>query len=270
MLGDGISVTNKEQLTVSQLQITDSQTVAATIGPAEFTVRLSRDSLAVDITHMRHDYSAGPLQWLRVDHTIHSTATAELRQGQRFALHPGDGTHTVVVTKTAAADWVAIGLDTATLLLMTAGMAQGIYRTCKVGTAVETANTLTQTVELRNLTAMPEAEAAAESSSGATATLSAARGRAVAAKDFLKGVWQSYRATWFALIGTGTTFARLVMKVLEGIANRTSQNDLPNFNEFAAGVMAPVQWPNAQSEFNVTHVAFNGSFQIGGDPGFAD
>jgi hypothetical protein len=266
---DGRTITNTAPIEIAALEIAEGDTRVATIDSQRFAVRLESTALVIDITNMRHDYSSG-LQWLKVDHTIHSTATASLRAGQKFALEPGDGTHTIVVTKNTTAEWVEIGFISAMLLFTGLGVAQGAYRTWRVGTAATTANTLTQTAEMTAVAAAPEGAAATESAAGATTCLATIRGAATSAKTVLAAFWQNYRATWFALGTTVVGVASAIMNVLELVADQKSQSFLPDFNEFAAGVMAPVQWPSAQSQFTVTAVAFSGGFQAAGNPGFAD
>ena len=267
---DGLSIANTASVRIAQLEVAEGQTREATLATGQFTVRMDDTRLVIDFTNLHHDYRHGVLGWLKVDHTIHSTASAALRQGQKFALDPGDGTHTIVVTKNTTAEWVEIGLIGATLLLMTSGLAVGGYRAWNAGAAAETANAFTQTGELVELGTLPEAPAATEAAQGASGCLAAIGGAAVRTKNFLSSMWQSYRATWMAAASTATGGMESMMKMLELIAKEDSQKYLPDFNLFAAGVMTPVQWPNAQSEFDVKAVAFRQSFQVAGDPGFAD
>lgn len=267
---DGVTITNTAEIRIAQLEVEAGQTREAIIPQAGFAVRLEDTRLAIDFTNMRHDYKHGLLSWLKVDHTIRSTATATLREGQKFALDPSDGTHTIVVTKNTTAEWVEIGMISATLLLISSGMAMGAYRTYVTGGAVATGNAFTQTAELTDVAAVPDDLATAEAAQGATGCLATLGGGLTRSKSLLSAFWQNYRATWFAFASTGTGGATSIMKVLELIANQKSERFLPGFNEFSAGVMAPVQWPNAQSEFEVKTVAFSRSLQAAGDPGFAD
>jgi hypothetical protein len=268
-LADG-SITNNAPISIAELEIEEGQTREATIPARDFTVRISDSRLEIDFTNMKHDYRHGLLGWLKVNHTIRSTAKAALRDGQKFALEPSDGTHTIVVTKNTTAEWVEIVVIGTTLLLITSGLAVGAYRTWTAQAATQTANAFTQTGELVDIAAVPAPEAAQEAAAGAQGCMSAVGGGLVRVKDALSAFWQNYRATWMAAASTATGGTAAIMKILEAIANKDSQKFLPDFKVFSAGVMAPVQWPNTQSEFEVETVAFNRSFQVSGDPGFAD
>ena len=264
---DGATITNNEEITIHDLEVAEGQTREARIAARNFVVSLVATELAIDITDMKHDYRAG-LNWLKVSHTIRTTAAAALREGQKFALEPGDGTHTVVVTKDTTAEWIEIGLITATLLLMTTAMAKGAYRTV-TGPVVTGGNTATQTMGVVATGSTPGNVAAQAAAGGASTALGTAAGGTTPAQSVLSAFWQNYRATAMAGMATGISGVVLVLKVLELIAKIDSQHFLPDFNEFAAHVMAPVQWP-AASQFEVKAVAFSGSFQAAGDPGFAD
>ena len=83
--------------------------------------------------------------------------------------------------------------------------------------------------------------------------------------SWIVGSFQSWRGRLiWAMSATLTT-----EQILAEIADEKAGDKLPKYDEFAASVMAPVQWPDAQ-DFEVTAVQFNGSFQTFGDPKFAE
>ncbi|HEU4430020.1 MAG TPA: TULIP family P47-like protein [Myxococcota bacterium] len=265
----GASLTNTRRICVPQLEIEPNNVREATIDSGDYVVRFEDTQLAIDITSMRHGYRAG-LNFLRVAHTIRTTATATLVGDQKFALSPGDGRQSIVVTKDPVAEWVEIGVVGATLLLVVGGLAVGAYRTWRAGQAVVEANQMIQSGELAANAALPVGEAAIDEAAGAQAALGVCMGRVAGAGSFLRGTWSAYRATAAAGLSTAGAAVISILKMLEFAANVDSQHFLPDFDEFAAAAMAPVQWPQAQSEFTVRAVAFNGSLQAAGDPGFAD
>ena len=267
-LPDG-SITNNKMISIAQLEIEEGQTREAFIPARQFSVRISDKLLEINFVNMHHDYQHA-LSWLKVNHTIVSTATAKLLDGQKFSLEPGEGTHSIFVTKDPTAEWIEIGIIATTLLFMGAGMIKGAARTWRAGVPVAEGNVLAADGTYIVNGPLTRAEATRDALRGATGCMAVFRRGALKVSDALSAFWQNYRATWMAGVSTATGGTAAIMKIIELIADKDSQDMLPNFNEFSAGVMAPIQWPDAQSEFEVQDIAFNRSFQVSGDPGFAD
>ena len=101
-------------------------------------------------------------------------------------------------------------------------------------------------------------------------------GRQRQCRVFAGGIWFASRGVVCdhslpaSLLAFHTGVALGIMQILEKLADEHFQSSMPKFQEFVAGMMTPVAWPAQESGFTVEEVFFNGSFQIGGDPGFAN
>ena len=237
----------------------------ADLGKGNLLVRLQTTCLETQFIDLHHRLNHF-MSWLHVYHNINTRSTARLTDGV-FDLSPAGGEHHAVVNKDKTAEWVEIGVLAVTLVAMTgwaAARGLGVWAN-RIESTTATAATVAAeaTVDV-----VPTTEQSALiTAEGATVALSGVRGGVVQAGEFLEGWQVANRASVLVKVGSaGIGLEELLQK----LSDVEFQKSMPKFEEFAAGMMTPVRWPAAESQFAVETVGFNGSFQIAGNPGFAD
>ncbi|HEU4430019.1 MAG TPA: TULIP family P47-like protein [Myxococcota bacterium] len=260
------TITNLADIQIDKFQVEEKgESYVADLGKGNLRVRLHEAYLETQMLGLHHPLNHF-LSWLHVHHTITTRSTARLTD-QIFDLLPGGGMHQAVVTKDKTAEWVEIGVLSAMLVGMTAwAAARGIGRAAQ---SVQSAGETTAVIVSEAVvdTAPTAEQAALITREGAAVALTGLRGGVVQANQFLEG-WQV--ANRAALLAKVTGIGLGVAQILEKCSDVHFQKSLPKFAEFAASMMAPVKWPGQQAEYVVDQIAFNGSFQVAGSPGFAD
>lgn len=285
--GSGTSIRNTDDVYIRELEVHTGKQ-RAEVKAGNFAVHLRDDCLEVEFVDMHHPFS-GFLSWVDTFHTIRSQAVPRLRvvdaedkdkktfKKTLFDLEPSTASnavhsHDVIAVKSAATQWVQIGLLGTTLLFTIVGLARA-YQLFKAGDAAIKVSGATMnaanTARAASALPLPAGQTAEAAAAGANAALTAMTG-AIEARWAVTAIWQIYRTTALATIGTVLGIAGGTISLLEAIANRDAQNMLPDFKEFTSRVMSPVRWPTEESEFTPADVCFNGSFQISGNPDFAD
>ena len=283
----GTTIRNTKDVFIEKLDIGDSEE-RAEVKAGNFAVHLRDECLEVEFVDMHHPFS-GFLFWVDVFHSIRSQAVPNLEvvdaqdadgnpiKKTMFDLTPSTAedavhSHDVIAVKSPTTQWVQIGLLSATLLFTIIGLGQA-FRLFRAGeAAVKLSGDTMQAANLARAATtapLPAPEVVQAAATGANAALAAVSG-SVASRNMLSAIWQIYRTTLFATVGTGLGLLGGSIALLESIANRRAQGFLPDFDHFASNVMAPVRWPTQESEFTPDSVCFNGSFQISGNPDFAD
>ncbi len=283
----GTTIRNTQDVFIEKFEVGGDEQCAQ-VKAGNFAVHLRDHCLEVEFVDMHHPFNKF-LSWIDVFHSIRSQAVprldvvdAEDKDGNPikkslFDLTPSTAedavhTHDVIAVKSWETQWLQIGLLSATLLFTIIGLGQA-FRLFRAGeAAVKLSGDTMQAANLARAATtapLPAPEVVQAAATGATTAMAAISG-SVASKNMLSAIWQIYRTTLFATVGTGFGLIGGSIALLESIANRTAQGFLPDFRDFAANVMAPVRWPTEEAEFTPEEVCFNGSFQIIGNPDFAD
>lgn len=259
------SITNLAAIQIEKFQPEEEgATYVADLGKGNLKVRLYNSYLETQMIDLHHRLNHF-MSWLHVYHTINSRSTLRLTD-QLIDLLPGGGEHRAVVTKDKAAQWIEVGVLSAMVVGMAAwAAARGIGSAAgRVASTTETAASITAEATVSG--EITAAQSAALATEGAGVALSGLRAGVVRADQFLEG-WQV--ANRAALLVKVTGLGLGVAQILEKLADVHFQDSMPKFAEFVAGMMAPVRWPAAESDFTVELARINRAFQIGGDPGFA-
>ena len=202
--------------------------------------------------------------WYEAIHNITVHVHAGLNPQGRFILTPPpEGTdddlteHTAVLVKTPAGqtiDNILIALDILAILVPVAKLGWGKFISGGakvVGDGGSAAGKISKA----------GAEAAMEAGVK-TITAGAKAGSAVKASGFFARNFSRIYTGITALLFVGLTAEKIIQII--GNDNDWAKGRIPEFKEFASRVMAPVTWP-ASTDFQVTSVRFNGSFQVGGE-----
>jgi hypothetical protein len=270
--GDEHTIVNLADIKMDKFEL-DGVTYVADLKKGNLQVRLQTTFLETQFIDFHHQLDlkvyklpALPIAWVDVYHNINSRSTAGLT-GQTFDLLPDGGTHHAVVTQTSTAQKIQLGLIIASAAASLVGMT-AFFAVKGIGTVAEPAiDTAAATVDVTATVA--DVPTAAESTQlaadGAPVALSSLRAGAVQASKFLVAWNVAGRASILSAL-TGIPAA------LDGMLVALSDihsHDMPAFQDFVAHMMTPVQWPAHHSQFTVEKVAFNGAYQIAGNPGFA-
>jgi hypothetical protein len=259
------TLVNTAAIQIAKFDLGKYGVYVADLPKGNLAVRLQTTYLETQMIDLHHRLNY-LLSFLHVYHTITTRTTARLT-AQVFDLAPAGGTHHAVVNKDPTAEWIEIGVMAVTLVAMTGwAAAKGI------GTAASRVESTSATAAVIAGEAVVDVAPTAEQSAaitteGASVALSGLRAGVVDANKFLEGWQVANRASVIVKIGTIFTG---VEEVLQKWSDEEFQQSLPKFQEFVAGMMTPVAWPAQQSQFTVEEIGFNGSFQIAGNPGFAE
>jgi hypothetical protein len=260
------TIVNLADIKIDNFQVEENgDKYTADLAKGNLRVRLQNTYLETQMIDLHHRLNHF-MSWLHVYHNINTRATAKLTE-QVFDLAPGGGEHHAVVNKDKTAEWIEIGVLAATLVAMTGWAAARGVGTMASRVESTTATAATVAAEA-TVDVVPTVEqSAAISAEGAATALTGLRGGVVQASRFLEAWQVANRAS--VIMRVGAVLVGLE-ELLSKLSDVTMQKSMPKFQEFAAGMMAPVKWPAQESEFTVESIAFNGSFQIAGNPGFAD
>jgi|GEM_PF-2731560 len=274
LVDDDTMLTNTHDLYIENLDVGkegEPEYVRAEIGANNLTAKLEETYLNVHMRDLKHPYYSVLGKWyLNVHHTITSYNMARLNPDQVFDLVPvhsklGEDTaeHEAIATKTEWAKVVTwaeifIGLMALAFPLARAGWLRYVGGAAE---EVEGGAAAIATVEVEG--PIIEEEVQNLEQEGAQGALEMIRRGLTSLRTFLVGSFQSWRGrliwSMSALLTTD--------QILAAIADDHAVEKLPEYREFAATVMAPIQWPDAE-DFEVSEVQFNGSFQTFGDPKF--
>lgn len=277
-LADGeTAITNKKPIFIEHFDVSKdgdgSDTYRADLKTGHFNARLQNNYIEIEFLDLFHKYNHF-MNWLDVHHTVRSRSIARLTDAGKFDLVPGPegfvGEHDIVVKKQSTAAWIELGVLSASLFALTFGMARAAYLTTTGGelAAAGAAGEAAGEGALALQRPLTQAEALALESDEAANAL-ATLGRWQRIKNFVGQMRTIYRASIFSKISLIGGSLVSLETMLEIIAQKDSDNKLPKFEEFAAEIMKPLQWPDA-ADYTVESIAFNGSFHVVGDAGFAE
>lgn len=270
------AVTNTHDLYIEQLDVGkegNPEFVRADLGADNMSAKLEETFLEVHIRNLQHPYyKVLGDWWLNVHHTINSRNAARLNDNRTFDLIPltdkiGDKTveHEAIAVKTEWAKkitWIQIFIGLAALVFP---LARAGWLRCVAGEVeeIEKGAMALNVVEVEGPVVVAEAGEMAED--GANGCLAMIRCGMAPMRDWLVASFQAWRGQIIWAMSAALT----TEQIMEAISEDGAGSKLPQYRDFAATVMAPVQWPDAQ-DFEVTAVQFNGSFQSFGDPKFAE
>ncbi|MCK0094997.1 TULIP family P47-like protein [Yoonia sp. F2084L] len=274
---DETAIQNTAPLKIDQMDFSKhedgSKCYEADIGTNDFVLRFAETYLDVSYTDLRHDYWHFGFLY-NVFHKFNSRLAAKLDENQSFSLIPAPKDtlstdflhHQIVVKKTKGAQIVELVLLGISLFASAYSLFKVKWANVREIAMAETAGGAAGEMAA----SMEAAEATAEQMSNL---------RALGAADqigWIKNGFLTAKA-WFGagLSAIGANIIASVcgglvsfMEILQIVAGFDSETELPRFDFFAAKIMAPIQWPEA-SDYEVTMIQFNGSFQVTGNAGFA-
>ena len=270
------ALTNTHSLYIESLDVGKEgkpENVRAHLEAAGLNAKLEETYLNVHIRDLTHPYyKVLGDWWLKVHHTITTRNVARLTDDQVFDLIPLSETlgnytmqHEAVALKTKWAKRITWAEIFVGLVALALPLARAGWLRCVAGEAeeIEQGAMALNMVEAEGPVINAEAENLAQE--GAQGALGMIQNGVARLGSWIVGSFQSWRGRLiWAMSATLTT-----EQILAEIADEKAGDKLPKYDEFAASVMAPVQWPDAQ-DFEVTAVQFNGSFQTFGDPKFAE
>ena len=272
---DETSISNTADLVIEKLDLAQEgkkpNYKRATLKARNFNVRFEDRFLQFEIVDLFHHYNH-LLSFLDVYHTIRVNTAPHLTPGGLFDLLPGPegedcATHTVVAKQTKAAEWVELAILSLTLFATTIGLAKAGWAERNVFLAAEGAEAGGQAA-LNAGGQVNQAGAAQMAVEGGICCNNMLTRGVMRFKSFLSATIETFRGSVLAKVAFFTSVSYTIDRIIDIIARNKAEEKLPKFKEFAAGMFAPVKWPDA-AEFEVKDVRFNGSFQIIGDPQFA-
>lgn len=265
--GNGTLLRNRFDIAIDRFR-TEHGDVRATMAAGEMTITLEDLFLELRMTGFTHPYRAG---WFNAIHSITSRLQATVNEDQKFILMPATsdkGTpiihHRAVLEKTPLAeamDYVVLAIEIAAFVIPIGQLAYARY----AGAAAEATATGAQVAADVTQVAPATAEAAeVVLAEGAVAVAEAAEQGAVTLSKFLIFNSKSLHAIgMLALAGIP-----IGLSEFQRIASNSNMaaDEIPDIKAFVSGIMQPVQWPEAEAEFHVDRLAFNGGLHVIGTP----
>jgi hypothetical protein len=236
-------------------------------------LKLQETYLEYSLKNFWHPYK----KWLgnylvTIHHDIYTRNIARLEPGQVFALFPGVNTddpekkiasHIATVKKTEFAKALDIALLVLNILSLVLPASKWVWGKCVTSAAEVVDDTAIATTEMVQTAAATAPEVAEAGATGAQAIIAVERGEASFGSWLMGEITAKRAAALFAMSTLGLSYD-LIVGIL---AEKDAESELPNYADFAAELMAPVQWPMS-SGYVIEEVAFNGCLQSVGTPNF--
>ncbi|GAA6189818.1 TULIP family P47-like protein [Litorivita sp. NS0012-18] len=203
--------------------------------------------------------------WYEANHTFSTKLDVALDPQSRFSLIPlaDDDTafHSATLTKTSTGqvvDTVLLVVDILTILAPFAAAGWGVMAKTAPKVAAETTEA---SVKIASKTAKGSAEAGGKIIAAGAKELTKKGGSGLSALMSTKvaALWGGATAVMSGVLIVDQIYQ------LAADGSDAAKNRLPDFREFAAKVMAPVEWP-ASDALDVQTIALNGAFQVAGEP----
>lgn len=273
---DDTIITNESEVSIDQMDFSEkgdgSKTYKATVQKEKFTFEFHGDYVSVTYTDLYHDYRHFGL-FYKVFHTFSVNLSARVDETGVFKLEPVQDKlsndqeflgHHIVVQPTEVTKWVEIGLLAAMLFGSIYGLKGVQWAEVRGGALATKGATLVGEGTAYAAEGLTEAELRELQIQAATEQLGWLRRGFLVGKAWFKASVAAVQANILVRIAGGAYSAE---KILQLIADGDSKGELPTFQDFAARVMTPVQWPDA-ADYKVTSLAFNDCLQVVGDAGF--
>ena len=267
LAGNGTMLRNSFDIAIDSFR-TEHGDVRATMAAGQMTVTLEDVYLELRMTGFTHPYREG---WFNAVHAITSRLQATVDKNQKFILMPSTGDagtpiihHRAVLEKTPlaqAVDYVIFAIEIAAFVIPLGRLAYARYAGAAAEATAAGAQVAADVAQVGPATVEAAEVALAE---GAVAVAEAAEQGAVTLNKFL--VFNSKIVHGAGMLALGGI--ALSLEAFQRIATSTNMaaEEIPDITAFVTGIMTPVQWPEAEAEFHVDRLAFNGGLHVIGTP----